>query len=139
MPFGMQAISVPDPEEPDDTAAAQHKRQGDEAFVKKDFKSAEESYSRSLRHSTSSHLPWANRSAAYLHLGKPELALQDAQIARTIDPKYAKVCSCTCHACRTLVGASSCQRAQFLVIKHTLCHPVPHSCWLHIEHSLFTS
>ena len=34
---------------------------------------------------------WSNRAACYLRLGKFEKALQDAQIARTLDPKYVKV------------------------------------------------
>lgn len=34
---------------------------------------------------------WANRAACYLRLGLCDKALQDAQIARVLDPKYVKV------------------------------------------------
>lgn len=88
----LQAMPIPEPSDPDEDAAAHHKLLGDEAFVRKDYNSAVTSYSKSLDHATSSHLPWANRSAAHLQLGQAELALQDAQMARTICPSFAKVC-----------------------------------------------
>lgn len=34
---------------------------------------------------------WSNRAACFLRLEKWDKALQDAQIARTLDPKYVKV------------------------------------------------
>ena len=34
---------------------------------------------------------WSNRAACFLRLGRHEKALQDAQIARMLDPKYVKV------------------------------------------------
>lgn len=34
---------------------------------------------------------WANRAACFLRLDKHEKALQDAQVARTLDPNYVKV------------------------------------------------
>jgi hypothetical protein len=34
---------------------------------------------------------WGNRSACFLRLDKHEKALQDAQIARALDPSYVKV------------------------------------------------
>lgn len=34
---------------------------------------------------------WSNRAACFLRLERWEKALQDAQIARTLDPKYVKV------------------------------------------------
>ena len=57
------------------------------------LQAAEEAYSDSLAGSTSNAVVWANRSAARLALGKAELALLDARLARTVDPAYAKVCS----------------------------------------------
>ena len=89
----MQAIAIPEPAEHDEAAAALHKRLGDEAFVRKDYNAAVSAYSKSLQHSTSSHIPWANRSAAHLQLQQSEQAMKDAQISRTICPTFAKVCS----------------------------------------------
>ena len=86
-----QADQIPAAAEPDEAAAAYHKRLGDEAFVRKNFSEAAASYSQSLQHSTASHLVWANRSAAHLHLGQHETALKDAQIALSICPAFAKV------------------------------------------------
>jgi hypothetical protein len=34
---------------------------------------------------------WSNRAACLLRLGRHQKALQDAQVARTLDPKYVKV------------------------------------------------
>ena len=37
---------------------------------------------------------WGNRSACHLRLERYERALEDAQIARTLDPSYVKVRVC---------------------------------------------
>ncbi|DBA83555.1 TPA: hypothetical protein ACH3X2_006474 [Trebouxia sp. C0005] len=83
-------MGIPDPEEPDEAAAADHKRKGDVAFVGKRYQEALNAYSQSLRHKTSNHIVWANRSAVYLRLEKPQDALQDARRARTLDESYTK-------------------------------------------------
>jgi tetratricopeptide (TPR) repeat protein len=82
---------VPHPEDPDAERAGKLKRSGDEAFVKSDFAAAQELYTGALRHDTSDHALWANRSAASLRLGRFEEALLDARRARTLNPQYAKV------------------------------------------------
>eukprot|EP00955_Chlamydomonas_euryale_P079611 363322-Chlamydomonas_euryale.AAC.10 len=84
------AAAVPEPEAPDDAAAAAAKRRGDEAFVRGDAAAAAAAYGESLRHATRSAPVWANRAAARLRLGLPEDALQDAVVARTLDPAYVK-------------------------------------------------
>lgn len=84
-------ICVPDPEEPDDGAAAEQKRRGDIAFVGKRYPEALQAYTQSLRHKTSNHVVWANRSAVYLRLNKAQAALEDARRARTLDETYTKV------------------------------------------------
>lgn len=83
-------IEVPEAEEPNADAAAVAKRRGDEAFVAADFQAAVAAYTRALRHDTSSHAVWANRSAAGLRTGDYESALTDARIARTVNPAYTK-------------------------------------------------
>lgn len=83
-------MGIPDPEEPDEAAAADHKRKGDIAFVSKRYQEALNAYSQSLRHKTSNHVVWANRSAVYLRLNKPQDALEDARRARTLDESYTK-------------------------------------------------
>mmetsp|Transcript_6385 Transcript_6385/g.14191 ORF Transcript_6385/g.14191 Transcript_6385/m.14191 type:complete len:479 (+) Transcript_6385:89-1525(+) len=87
---GQQVVAIPEPEELDEEKAATSKRAGDEAFVKRDFETAVERYSESLRHATKNHLVWANRSAAYLKLGKAAEALHDARISRVLSPGYVK-------------------------------------------------
>ena len=84
-------IGVPDPEEPDEGAAAEQKRKGDIAFVGKRYQEALQAYTQSLRHKTSNHVVWANRSAVYLRLNKAQAALEDARRARTLDETYTKV------------------------------------------------
>lgn len=84
-------VRVPDAEDPDDAAAAEQKRKGDVAFVGKRYQEALQAYSQSLRHNTSNHVVWANRSAVYLRLNDPQAALDDARRARTLDESYTKV------------------------------------------------
>jgi hypothetical protein len=48
-------------------------------------------YTSSLEGRTDDARVWANRSAAHLAAGTPEAALEDARVARTLDPAYAKV------------------------------------------------
>ena len=48
-------------------------------------------YTSSLEGRTDDARVWANRSAAHLAAGTPAAALEDARIARTLDPAYAKV------------------------------------------------
>ena len=85
-------VDIPDAPDPDEAKGSKHKRQGDEAFVKGDFDSAAKAYTQALKHNTSDHIIWANRSAAFLRTGATEDALQDARRARTLKPEYAKVC-----------------------------------------------
>ncbi len=89
-PLGTQ-VEVPAAVEPDEGAAAAAKRRGDEAFVAADYPEAVAAYTRALRHDTSSHALWANRSAASLRMGDHEAALADARIARTVNPAFTKV------------------------------------------------
>ena len=84
-------VRIPDAPEPDEAKGSKLKRQGDEAFVKGNFDSAAKAYTQALRHNTSDHTIWANRSAAFLRTGAAEDALQDARRARTLKPEYAKV------------------------------------------------
>lgn len=48
-------------------------------------------YTSSLEGRTDDARVWANRSAAHLSAGAPAAALEDARIARALDPAYAKV------------------------------------------------
>lgn len=47
-------------------------------------------YTSSLEAATADARVWGNRSAAQLHAGNAAAALEDARIARTVDPTYAK-------------------------------------------------
>lgn len=86
-------VEVPDAEDPDEGAAAEQKRKGDVAFVGRQYQEALQAYSQSLRHQTSNHVVWANRSAVYLRLNNAQAALEDARRARKLDETYTKVMS----------------------------------------------
>mmetsp|Transcript_26915 Transcript_26915/g.75833 ORF Transcript_26915/g.75833 Transcript_26915/m.75833 type:complete len:390 (+) Transcript_26915:447-1616(+) len=83
-------LQVPAPEEPNPALAVTLKKLGDQAFRAKDFAAALEHYTTSLRHDTSKHIVWANRSATLLALNQAEEALRDAQMSRSINKAYAK-------------------------------------------------
>lgn len=87
----MQGSVVGDAEEFNPEKAASCKREGDVAFVDKQFGQAELAYTKSLKHDPKNHLVWANRSAARFRLGKAEEAMSDAQTSRQLNPKYLKV------------------------------------------------
>ena len=86
---GLQ-VEIPPAAEPDEGAAAEHKRAGDQAFVHKRYEDAVAAYTRSLQHATGNPLVWANRSVAHLRANSPAEAFQDARRSRTLDPKYFK-------------------------------------------------
>ena len=86
---GLQ-VEIPPAPEPDEGAAAEHKRAGDQAFVRKRYEDAVAAYTRSLQHATGNPLVWANRSVAHLRVNSPAEAFQDARRSRTLDPKYFK-------------------------------------------------
>lgn len=85
-------IQIPAAEQPDEAAAAEHKRKGDIAFVAKQYEQALQAYNLCLKHSTNNHVVWANRSAVLLRLDKHQAALEDARRARTLEETYTKVC-----------------------------------------------
>ena len=84
-------MTIPEPDEFDVDKAGSCKREGDEAFVRRDFGAAVNAYTQSLSHDTHNHLVWANRSAANLRQGDAAAALSDARTARAIKPEYLKV------------------------------------------------
>lgn len=79
-------ILIPEVSEPDEQQAGALKRKGDEAYGKDLPQEAVEFYTQALSHWTHNALIWANRAAAYLKLGKPSDALEDARRSRTLDP-----------------------------------------------------
>lgn len=81
---------MPEAEDPDSEKAARFKRQGDEAFVSRDFEGAKQAYSQSIQHGTGDPLVWANRSAACLRLHDYQSAYHDARISRVLHPTYVK-------------------------------------------------
>ncbi len=114
-------MGIPDPEEPDEAAAADHKRKGDIAFVGKHYQEALKAYSQALRHQTSNHVVWANRSAVYLRLNKPQAALEDARRARTLDESYTKVPYCIR---LSVQGAQKCpEESASQACKDIVCKP----------------
>jgi len=66
------------------------RQEGNELFVGKEFESACQVYSRALELNNQQHTLFSNRSACYLQLGKPTLALEDALQAVSLQPRWAK-------------------------------------------------
>ncbi|GMH37281.1 hypothetical protein BSKO_05154 [Bryopsis sp. KO-2023] len=83
-------VEIPEPEKPDFAAYEDFQRQGNIAFVGKDYEKALEVYSKALAFWTKDAKVWANRGATFLRLKRSEEALHDTRIARTLDPKYVK-------------------------------------------------
>lgn len=67
------------------------KREGNEAFVAKDFLKARAAYTQALSHDPNDHIVWCNRSGANLRMGDSEAALSDAQRSRALKSDYSKV------------------------------------------------
>ncbi|EFN53080.1 hypothetical protein CHLNCDRAFT_54058 [Chlorella variabilis] len=88
--LGASVVRIPEPEVADETLSDSFKRKGNEFFVKGDYEGAAQLYGLALSHWTKSATVWSNRAACYLRLERYEKALQDAQIARTLDPAYVK-------------------------------------------------
>ncbi|KAL4437321.1 hypothetical protein ABPG75_004460 [Micractinium tetrahymenae] len=87
---GASAVAIPSPECPDEALGDTFKRKGNEFFVAGDYEGAAKLYELSLSHWTKNPVVWSNRAACFLRMDKWDKALQDAQIARTLDPKYVK-------------------------------------------------
>lgn len=75
---------------PDDFADEQ-KDKGDNAFKQGKFRDAIVFYTRGLRHTPLNEKILSNRSAAYIKIEKPQLALEDALKAEEITPDWPKV------------------------------------------------
>jgi tetratricopeptide (TPR) repeat protein len=66
------------------------KKQGNDAFVSKQYAEAERYYSKAIELDTSNHILFGNRSATRLHLGKFREALVDADEAVKLEPSWSK-------------------------------------------------
>ncbi|OQR94941.1 heat shock protein 70 (HSP70)-interacting protein [Achlya hypogyna] len=66
------------------------KEQGNHAFEDKRYGEAEALYAKAILQDPHQHALYGNRSAARFHLQKYEDALQDAEVAIALDPKWAK-------------------------------------------------
>ncbi|PSC73598.1 ankyrin repeat protein [Micractinium conductrix] len=87
---GGSVVAVPAPECPDEALSDTFKRKGNEFFVAGDYEGSAKLYGLALSHWTKNPVVWSNRAACHLRLGKFEKALQDAQVARSLDAKYVK-------------------------------------------------
>ncbi|EQC35567.1 hypothetical protein SDRG_06856 [Saprolegnia diclina VS20] len=76
--------------DPNVTKAEGFKQQGNAAFASTSYQSAMEYYSKALALQPSSHTLLGNRSAAYFHLRKFDLALEDATKAISLDASWPK-------------------------------------------------
>ena len=63
---------------------------GNEAFKQQKYPEAIKHYSEAILRNPKNHIPYANRSVAYLKLGEYPHSLQDADKCVELDPKYVK-------------------------------------------------
>lgn len=75
---------------PDDFADEQ-KDKADQSFKQGKFRDSIVFYTRALRYTPDNEKILCNRSAAYMRIDKPQLALEDALKAETIQPDWPKV------------------------------------------------
>ncbi|KAF7585673.1 hypothetical protein BBP40_010332 [Aspergillus hancockii] len=69
------------------------KSEGNAAMARKDFPAAIESYTKALAIAPSNPIYLSNRAAAYSASGQHEKAVEDAELATAVDPKYSKAWS----------------------------------------------
>jgi Flp pilus assembly protein TadD len=67
------------------------KKQGNDAFAQKDFKSAIVFYTKAIEYDESNYLLYSNRAACYIELGQPMMAKHDAIKCTGIAPNFMKV------------------------------------------------
>ena len=75
---------------PPDERAARHKASADAAYCSHNFRSAYEGYTEALEATPSDAVLLANRCQAYLRVGRPALAREDAASAVRLRPDWAK-------------------------------------------------
>jgi ankyrin repeat protein len=90
------AVAVPDPSHPEyatnQIIAQQHKDRGNTFFAAKNFAAARDAYTEAIKLQGDNHVLYSNRSACYIALGEPRLALRDAEICRHLNPTWPKGC-----------------------------------------------
>lgn len=70
--------------------AEEYKALGNEAFSKKDFKTAIEFYTKAILQEKSNHIFFSNRSASYAGLQEWENAIKDAKECIRLNPEFIK-------------------------------------------------
>lgn len=70
--------------------AEKYKMEGNVKLSAKQFSEAIELYTKAIQVNPANAIYYANRAAAYTHLGKHEEALKDCQVSIEKDPKYVK-------------------------------------------------
>mmetsp|Transcript_19134 Transcript_19134/g.40255 ORF Transcript_19134/g.40255 Transcript_19134/m.40255 type:complete len:163 (+) Transcript_19134:196-684(+) len=70
--------------------AEEYKALGNEAFSKKDFKTAIEFYSKAILQEPKNHIFFSNRSASHAGLQEWESAIKDAKECIRLDPEFIK-------------------------------------------------
>lgn len=66
------------------------KEEGNKAFLRKNHAEAVDFYSQAIELDPSDAILYSNRCAAYLSAGDPQKALQDAYVAKKLNPKWTK-------------------------------------------------
>ncbi|KAK3260255.1 hypothetical protein CYMTET_30774, partial [Cymbomonas tetramitiformis] len=73
-----------------DVLAGEAKRRGNEAFAAQRMQAAKAHYTEALTWAPSDHTIWSNRSAAHVHLEDFHSAVEDAERAVEIKPRWPK-------------------------------------------------
>jgi len=71
-------------------SSEEYKALGNEAFLKKDFKTAIDFYSKAILQESSNHIFFSNRSASYAGLQEWESAIKDAKECIRLNPEFIK-------------------------------------------------
>lgn len=87
---GPQLASIRQPEVEDEALAEQLRQKANAFFAAGDIAGAAKLYSLAMEHWTKNAVLWGNRAACRLKLEQWQEALEDARIARAIDPRYVK-------------------------------------------------
>jgi tetratricopeptide (TPR) repeat protein len=83
---------VPVKSEEDERRAEEYKNKGNQFFKDKNFAEAANAYTTAIQLNNKNATYWSNRSSTYLALKLPNLALQDAEICRRLNPDWPKGC-----------------------------------------------
>lgn len=82
--------NIKEPTQEEVAAAEQHKMSGNQFLASKQYSEAVASYSQAISANPNNAIYYANRAAAYSHMGMHDKAIDDCKISIQKDPNYSK-------------------------------------------------